>query len=124
MRVFTNLVDNLSYVFLTDGYMTSILFPTGSHPDAASILGVYFNGGGNQYYGDPLLRQGIRDAAAEFTVAKRADHYQKVFDRVNEMHYVFPITSIPSVYAHSKDVKLVTDSMSTGDVWIGNFEWN
>jgi peptide/nickel transport system substrate-binding protein len=102
----------------------SILFPTGSHPDAANILGVYFNGGGNQYYGDPSLRQGIADAAAEFTVAKRAEHYQKVLDRVNEMHYVFPITSIPSVYAHSKDVKLVTDSMSTGDVWIGNFEWN
>ena len=39
-------------------------------------------------------------------------------DRVNSQHY------IPSVYAHTKDVKLVTDSMSAGDVWVGNYEWN
>ncbi len=45
-------------------------------------------------------------------------------DRVNSQHYILPITSIPSVYAHTKDVKLVTDSMSAGDVWVGNYEWN
>ncbi|NQV54351.1 MAG: hypothetical protein HQ503_00705 [Rhodospirillales bacterium] len=102
----------------------SILFPTGSHPDAANILGVYFNGPGFKYYGDKIIRQGIDDATTEFNEAQRAAHYEKVFNRVNEMHYILPVTSIPSVYAHSKDVKLVTDSMSTGDVWIGNFEWN
>ena len=40
----------------------SILFPTGSHPDAANILGVYFNGPGFQYFA-------IRSCARVFAMA-------------------------------------------------------
>jgi peptide/nickel transport system substrate-binding protein len=101
----------------------SILFPTASHPDASNILAVYFRGPAFKYYNDPALRAGMDAGETEFDVSKRADHYEKVFNRVNEKHYIFPVTSIPSVFAHTNTVVAQRDQLSAGDIWNGNWAW-
>ena len=60
----------------------------------------------------------------EFDQAKRVDLYAKVFDRTNTESYIFPVTSIPTVLAHTKEVGVGKDKYAAGDVWAASFFWN
>jgi peptide/nickel transport system substrate-binding protein len=104
--------------------MWSILFPTGSHPDADNILGVYFNGPAGKYYNDQTIAKWMDEGTAEFDLAKREDIYQKIFDRVNEQSYILPITSVPTVYVHSKDVRIEPSKLYSGERSVYDYYWN
>jgi len=101
----------------------SVMTPFASHPDVANVLGIFFSGPARQYYGDPLIWENIDKASKEFDKDKRVDYYAKVFDRVNTESYIFPITSIPTVLAHGKDVGVTPDKYAAGDVWAASFYW-
>ena len=42
---------------------------------------------------------------------------------MTEMHYVLPISSIPTVYAHNKDVAILKNQLSTSEEFVGDFAW-
>ena len=102
----------------------SIVFPTGGHPDADSILSVYFDGPAGPYYNDPDIHKWMREGTSEFDVAKRENIYQKIFDRVNEQSYILPVTSLPSVYVHSKDVRIEPSKLYSGERSVYDYYWN
>ncbi len=104
--------------------MWSILFPTGSHPDADNILGVYFTGPAYNYYHDDQIAAWMKDGVQEFDPAKREDIYQKIFDRVNEQSYILPVTSVPTVYVHSKDVRIDPSPFFAGERSVNDYRWN
>ena len=56
--------------------------------------------------------------------ASGIDLYAKVFDRTNSESYIFPVTSIPTVLAHTKEVGVGKDKYAAGDVWAASFFWN
>ena len=66
---------------------------------------------------------GIAKGEKEFDQAKRLDHYASVFDRANSESYIFPVTSIPTVLAHTKEVGVGQDKYAAGDVWAASFFW-
>ena len=101
----------------------SVLSPSATHPSASNILNIFFDGPAFQYYNDTIISDAIEAAGREFDDAKRADLYAKVFDRANSESYIFPVTSIPTVYAHTKDIKIVPDPYATGDVWSTSYTW-
>ena len=101
----------------------SILFPTGLFPDASGIMNVLFTGPANKYFNDPIINKAIEDGVKEFDPAKRADIYAKAFDRINEMAYHLPLTSVPTVYVHSKDVEIKENPFSAGQTFVGDYAW-
>jgi peptide/nickel transport system substrate-binding protein len=101
----------------------SVVTPTASHPDSWSILGILYGGPAFQYYNDKVISDGIENGEKEFDPAKRIEHYASVFDRTNSESYIFPVTSIPTVLAHTKEVGVGQDKYAAGDVWAASFFW-
>jgi len=102
----------------------SILFPTGSYPDIGNIFSVFFTGPAFKYYNDPIISDAMVKGEAEFDSAKRTQIYGKALDRVNEMSYILPISSVPVVHVHSKDAKVNTNVFSAGETYAADFQWN
>jgi peptide/nickel transport system substrate-binding protein len=101
----------------------SVLSPSATHPAASNILNILFEGPAFQYYNDSIISEAMADAGREFDDAKRADLYAKVFDRTNSESYIFPVTSIPTVYAHSSEIEILPDRYAAGDVWASSYAW-
>jgi peptide/nickel transport system substrate-binding protein len=102
----------------------SIFFPTGSYPDIGNIFSVFFSETAFKYYNDPIITEAMDKGEAEFDPVKRTAIYKKAIDRVNEMHYILPISSVPVVHVHTKDAKVTTNMLSAGETYISDFQWN
>ena len=102
----------------------SILFPTGSYPDIGNIFSVFFTGPAFKYYNDPIIQEAMDKGEAEFDSAKRAQIYGKALNRINEMNYILPISSVPVLHVHSKDAKVNTNVFSAGETYAADFQWN
>jgi peptide/nickel transport system substrate-binding protein len=100
------------------------IFPTGSYPDAGNISSVLFTGPAMQYYNDSTIADAMEKGEAEVDSEKRTGIYKKAFDRINEMHYLLPLTSMPTVNVHSKDVRVGRNAVSAGDAYVINYGWN
>jgi len=97
-------------------------FPLGSHPDAASIFTLLIEGKRGEYFNnDPIVLKAVRDALVETDIAKREAIYQVAFDRMTDMSYVLPISALPGVYVHTKDVKVLNSQLSTSNQYIEDF---
>ncbi len=101
----------------------SVLSPSATHPAASNILNIFYAGPAFQYYNDPRIQEALDAAGAEFDDAKRAAYYGKVFDLSNSESYIFPFTSIPTVYATSNDMDLVPDRYAMGDIWATSYTY-
>ena len=102
----------------------SLFYPLGSHPDASSSLAIWFAGARAAYFNsDPIVLKAMQDGQKETDSAKRDEIYKTAFDRIPEMHYVLPISSIPTVYAHNKDVAILKNQLSTSEEFVGDFAW-
>ena len=66
----------------------------------------------------------MKDGEAEADANKRKAIYKVAFDRINEQAYHLPISSIPNVYVHSKDVKITKNPFSGGENYAGDYGWN
>ncbi|MCD6074286.1 MAG: hypothetical protein K0Q70_1169 [Rhodospirillales bacterium] len=110
---------------LSDGKLQawSILYPTGLFPDASGIMNVLFTGPAMKYFNDPIIARATEDGVKEFDPAKRADIYAKAFDRINEMAYHFPLSSVPTVYVHTKDVAIKENPFAAGQTFVSDYVW-
>ena len=66
----------------------------------------------------------MQKGEAEFDPVKRTAIYKKALNRINEMNYILPISSVPVLHVHTKDAKLGTNITSAGETYISDFEWN
>ena len=102
----------------------TIAYPAGAFPDAGNHLNVFFRGSRTRYMGaDPIVIGAMNKGAGELDLAKRSDIYAKAYDRANEMIYNMAVTSLPYVIAHTKDVKVQLDPLSTGEIYVNNYGW-
>jgi len=94
----------------------------GKFPDASSALGVWFQGERADYFNnDPIITKAMQDGIKELDPAKRDEIYKVAFNRMNEMAYILPISSLPNVYAHGKDVRIMPDLLSATEQYIGDY---
>ena len=101
----------------------TILFPSASHPDASNILETLMTGATAKYYGDQTLFSLLEDGQKEFDDAKRSAIYQKAYDRVNSQFYIYPMSSIPNVFVHTKEIKILENPLMAGDTSITDYAW-
>jgi peptide/nickel transport system substrate-binding protein len=97
--------------------------PTNARPDMDDLMDFFFNGN-RDYWNDPVLKQAQKDGAVEFDEEKRAEIYRRAIDQVNTMNYILPLTDLPMVFVHTKDVRVVEDPLSPIDNHIRDFYWS
>ena len=115
---------NVFYKKWTGGEVNavSVSYPTASFPDVGNILDTFF-GGDRDYARDPVIKQAMDDGDRELDPAKRADIFEKALNRMTEMSYVMAVSSMPTVFAHSKDTGVRKDALSAGDYMISDHYW-
>jgi hypothetical protein len=75
------------------------------------------------YAQDPVITDARIRGETEFDLEKRTAIYRKAIDRVNEMSYVYPMSELPIVFAHSKDVRLEPNLVTVAEIRITDFFW-
>ena len=101
----------------------STVFPTGGHPDASNNLGTLLNGHFAQYYGDKELEDLLHAGLKEFDEKKRADIYRKAYDMVNTKSYLYPFSSVPNTYVHTKEIKIMDNPLLAGETSVTDYFW-
>jgi peptide/nickel transport system substrate-binding protein len=96
--------------------------PTNARPDMDDLMDFFFNGN-RDYWNDPMLKEAQKAGAVEFDDEKRVEIYRKAIDRVNQMNYILPLTDLPMVFVHTKDVRIADDPLSPLNNHIRDFYW-
>ena len=107
-----------------DGEFTAFMgfYPTSAQPEAGNIMDFFF-GQDRDYYRDDILLKAMNEGPAEFDEKKRQAMYRTAVDRVNEMNYIVPFSSLPTAYAMSKDVDIAPDVFSYTAVYLNDLVW-
>jgi peptide/nickel transport system substrate-binding protein len=91
--------------------------------DASHVPEIFFLDPRRDYWRDDTIVALAKEGYTIFDQQKRSQHYKKVFDRINEEAYMLPIHTLPSVYIHSKDVKIFPHPLVDYDTNISEFGW-
>jgi peptide/nickel transport system substrate-binding protein len=107
-----------------DGDLTSFVgaYPTGVGPDASGMLSLFF-GQDRDYWQNQTISDAWTKGEAELDLAKRTALYTPALNLVNELAYILPVSEMPMVWAHSKDVKVLPNPLSTADPKLGDYAW-
>jgi len=107
-----------------DGEFTAFMgfYPTSAQPDTGNILDFFF-GQDRDYYKDDLILKAMTEGPRELDETKRRAMYRAAIDRVNEMNYIVPFSSLPTAYAMSKDVAIMPDVFSYTAVYMNDLVW-
>ena len=102
--------------------MVSVDYPAFTLPDVGNLLDTFF-AGPRDYARDPIITKAMEEGATEFDPVKRANIYEKAFNRINEMSYAMAFSSLSTVYAHSKDVEVRRNPLAAGANFITDYYW-
>jgi ABC-type transport system substrate-binding protein len=83
----------------------------------------FFFAGPRDYWSDDFINKAYADGNLEFDDAKRAAIYTPALNRVNEKAYILPVSEIPMMWAHHKDVKVMQNPMADSQPVLGDFAW-
>ena len=100
----------------------SVFYPTTVHPDVGNILSVFFEGE-RDYHRDPKMTEWLDLASREFDPAKRTAIFEQALNHSNAMIYTMAFSSLPTVYAHTKDLEIRKDPVVAGDTYINDYAW-
>ncbi len=107
-----------------DGEFTTFVgnYPTGTHPDMATMWDFFF-AGNRDYWKDAVIDKAYADGNLEFDDAKRTALYTPALDRVNKLAYILPISEMPMLWAHNKDLRVQDNLLSASSPVLGDFSW-
>jgi peptide/nickel transport system substrate-binding protein len=91
--------------------------------DASHVPEIFFLDARRDYWRDDTIVKLAKEGYSIFDDKKRSEHYKKMFDRINEEAFMLPIHTLPSVYIHSKDVKIFPHALVDYDTNISEFGW-
>jgi peptide/nickel transport system substrate-binding protein len=77
---------------------------SGGQPDVDSTMGFFFAPGGRNYTEDAMLTTAWEKGSTIFDEAQRKAHYRAAFDRINDQKYMMIVSTLPSVFVHTKDL--------------------
>jgi len=107
-----------------DGELTAFVgqYPTGTHPDMVTLWDFFFTGN-RDYWKDDFIAKIAAAGNVEFDDAKRAALYTPALNRVNEKAYIYPMSEMPMLWAHNKDVVVMPDLLADSAPVLGDFMW-
>ena len=89
-------------------------------PDVSYAVDVLFSPK-RDFSGDPMVVTIFDNGPAETDEVKRKELYRTWFDRVNEQHYMLPMTTLPQTFIHSGDIEVATSKDIPYQVNVGVF---
>ena len=97
--------------------------PAGGMPDASNTVEVFYGDQANDYSRDPKMAE-LRDAGlVQLDPEKRKATYRELYDRINQQVYFLPLVSQPSLFAHSADIGIKTNSPYSFGLSLNQLEW-
>ncbi len=107
-----------------DGEFTAFtgFYPSGTHPDAQVMFTLFFDAN-RDYWQDPAIKKAAADGELEFDDAKRAALYAPALRMVNEKAYILPVSELPIVWAHHKDIVVNKNPLSVAVPILGDYGW-
>ena len=108
-----------------DGDLTAFtgFYPTGVNPDTGNLISFFFNQD-RDYWKDPQIHDAWSKGEIELDLSKRTALYTPAVNKINEKAYILPISELPIVWAHTKDVKVLQNPLSTADPKLGDYAWS
>ncbi len=97
-------------------------FPAGTHPDTAVLNDFFFNDN-RDYWQDPMIKKAMDDGDNELDEAKRTALYTPILDEVNREAYILPVSELPIVWAHNKDVVVKPNPLTSSLPNLGDYGW-
>jgi peptide/nickel transport system substrate-binding protein len=91
--------------------------------DVAPTVALYFEPGPRDFYHDELIEKMRQAGLVELDDAKRAELYRQVWDRVNEMAYILPISTKPDAMIHRKELDVPPGSFNGWGARIWEMSW-
>ncbi len=108
-----------------DGKLEAHVAPWTMAPDVARSLNRFFTlGGQTDAFGDKMLADLRIQGSEELDPDKRAGIYAKLYDRVIEQSYILPISSVPNVFVHSREVAFNPGAINGWGADLWDFSWN
>jgi len=106
------------------GELTTFIgtYPIAGQPNLVNLFDLFFLAD-RDYYNDDLIMSSYKQAVQELDETKRKAIYEKALNRINEMNYIYPFSSLPAAFAHSKDVKIVDNYYSPYMVDVNDLVW-
>ena len=105
------------------------LWSSGGLPDASSTLNVFFAKGRKgkwsprNYWHDEIINKARIKGEAILDPEKRKAVYKVGYDRVNQMNYILPISTLPTSFVHSKDLVIEDGSLSPYGAALNHMHW-
>jgi peptide/nickel transport system substrate-binding protein len=119
------LVNNVYRDWQRDGKLEAHVAPWTMAPDVARALNRFFTlGGQTDMFNDKVLADLRLQGVEELDPEKRAAIYAKLFDRVIEQSYILPLSSVPNVFVHSREVSLNPGAINGWGADLWDFSWN
>jgi hypothetical protein len=87
-----------------------------------NIFDLFFNDT-RDYWSDPVIQATQKAGAIENDEARRREIYKAGIDQVNKMNYILPVADLPLVMLHSKDVRILEDTLSPINTGVDDFAW-
>ena len=125
IRASVEALPNAAYVRQRgDGEFTAFtaFYPAGTHPDAQVMLSFFFESN-RDYWKDPVIAKASSDGELEFDDAKRGKLYTAALDKVNQAAYILPVSELPIVWAHNKDVFIKANPLTKAGPILGDYGW-
>jgi peptide/nickel transport system substrate-binding protein len=119
------LVNNVYRDWQRDGKLEAHVAPWTMAPDVARSLNRFFTlGGQTDMFNDKMLADLRIQGAEELDPQKRAAIHAKLYDRVIEQSYILPLSSVPNVFVHSREVSLNPGAINGWGADLWDFSWN
>lgn len=96
---------------------------SGGLPDTSSTANMMFAPGPRNYNGDKVLDQFRIKGSGELDDTKRRAIYKQAFDHINEQAYIMPLTTLPTVFVHTKDLEIQGGSLSPYGAALSHLSW-
>jgi peptide/nickel transport system substrate-binding protein len=100
-----------------------MIAPTAVWPDAGYVLDTLFGNDEMDFVKDPAILKNLEAAFTTIDLEQRRAKYTQVFDRVNELSSHMAISSVPELYAHTKDLKIDPNPLSKRAIFASDFSW-
>jgi len=109
-----------------DGKLQSLVayYTMAGGPDASAGLDFFYREESRDYARDPLITGPMDKATEELDEEKRRVVYQAIFDRINDQSYVMTMTTLPTVFVHTKEIAIRPGSLEPYGALGRDFFWN
>ncbi len=97
--------------------------PVGSLPDASNPLNQDLSNDDFRLMDDRDVDTWSEQALGELDPQKRTAIYSRIFSRINEKSYVFPIANWPDAWIHVKGLTITSDTWQQDGVSVLDFAW-